>query len=134
LPMKTKIFLLVIIAVQFGFIIYDHFEARKVGEHYFKRGLYYGVKSLRVLIEKKEEDITWNKLYTAAIMMDFDECEKNPLYDHLKAPLGKVTGRGIGATNSCPEHEQETNSIKEDSKIYSFASTGKAPCPPNPIE
>jgi len=112
--MKTKIFLLVIIAVQFGFIIYDHYEIRKAREHYFKRGLYYGVKSLRVLIEKGEEDITWNKLYSAAIMMDFDECEENPLYDQLHKPLDAVKGRGIGATNSCPEYEQETNSVGKE--------------------
>ena len=60
------IFLLCVLNIQ------SRYEIRKAREDYFKRGIYYGVKSLRVLIETKEEDITWNKLYVAAIMMEFD--------------------------------------------------------------
>jgi len=132
--MKTKIFLCIIIAVLFGLLVHGHYEIQQARIDYFKWGIYYGVKSLRVLIETKEEDITWNKLYVAAIMMEYDSKEKNPLYDPLKAPLDACQGRGIGVTNYYPQYEPKTNSIKEDSKIYSFASTGRAPCPPKSIE
>lgn len=112
--MKRKIIHLlsiIIIVLLCVLNVQSRYEIRRARIDYFKRGIYYGVKSLRVLIEKGEEDITWNKLYSAAIMMDFDECEKNPLYDHLKAPLDEVTGRGMGATNYCPKYEPKTNSV-----------------------
>lgn len=53
--------------------IQSHFEIRKAREDYFKRGIYYGVKSLRVLIEKDEKEMSWDKVY----MMEFDAKEKN---------------------------------------------------------
>jgi len=91
--------------------IQSRYEIRRARVDYFKRGLYYGVKSLRVLIEQKEEDITWNKLYVMAIMMEFDSKEKNPLYSPLKAPLDECQGRGMEITNYYPKYEPETNSI-----------------------
>ena len=46
-------------------------------------------------METKEEDIAWNKLYVASIMMEYDFKEKNHLHDQLKAPLDEIKGRGI---------------------------------------
>ena len=106
--MKTKIIHLlsiILIVLLCVLNIQSHYEIRKAREDYFKRGIYYGVKSLRVLIETKEEDITWNKLYVAAIMMEFDAKEKNPLYDPLKAPLDECQGRGMIITNYDPKYE-----------------------------
>lgn len=113
--MKTKIIhlLSIILIILLAVLnIQSRYEIRRARVDYFKRGLYYGVKSLRVLIEQKEEDITWNKLYVMAIMMEFDSKEKNPLYSPLKAPLDECQGRGMMTiTNYYPKYEPETNSI-----------------------
>ena len=88
-----------VIVLLLALLIHSRHETRQAREDYFKRGLYYGVKSLRMLIEKKEEDLSWDKLYTAAIMLEYDEKEKEPLYEPLKSPIGEFKKRGVGNTN-----------------------------------
>ena len=101
----------ILIVLLAGLVMHGRYEIQRTRIDYFKRGIYYGVKSLRVLIEQKEEDMSWNKLYVMAIMMEFDSKEKNPLYSPLKAPLDECQGRGMEITNYYPKYEPETNSI-----------------------
>jgi len=77
---------IVIIATLTAMVIQGRLETRQAKEESFKNGVYFGVKSLRILVEKKEDNITWDKLYAMALMAQMDE---KPIYEPLNAPMGK---------------------------------------------
>jgi len=70
-------------------LIYNRVQLTLVQQEAFKRGLYFGVRSIKVLAEDGKKELNWSTIYTCAAMMELDSKQKKPNYPDPNKPSFK---------------------------------------------